>query len=67
MAREVKCPRDGNTMLLILESEKLSDGTVKAYFTYKCPVCGFKIEAERIEVARGEEALSVKRIIRVPA
>ncbi|ADV65212.1 hypothetical protein [Desulfurococcus mucosus] len=63
MSTEVKCPRDGNTMILVLESEKLSDGTVKAYFSYRCPICGFRLEAERIEVTRGEGVLSVKRTV----
>lgn len=66
MSNEVKCPRDGNTMVLVLESEKLSDGTVKAYFSYKCVVCGFKQELERVEVARSGDAINIKRTITPP-
>mgnify|MGYP001626190942 FL=1 len=63
---EVKCPKDNNTMILVLESEKLSDGTVKAYFNYRCPICGFKLEVERIEITRSGEAISIKKTFTPP-
>lgn len=60
--KEVKCPRDGNVMTLIYESEKIGD-SVKVSIYYKCSSCGFRRDVERLEVRRGEQGAVIKKFL----
>lgn len=59
----LKCPRDGTPLILLAESEKLSDGNVRATYYHKCPLCGFRRDLERLELAKNKEAIAIKRTI----
>lgn len=58
-----KCPRDGTPLALLIESEKLSDGNVRATYYHKCPLCGFRKDLERIEITKSGDQITVKRTI----
>lgn len=64
MAIEVpKCPKDGNQLVLLYESERYSNGFARVTMYYKCPVCNHRRDVERIEVTRESDRISVKRFI----
>jgi C4-type Zn-finger protein len=60
--REYKCPKDGNTLVLMQETEKIGS-TAKITIYYKCQVCGYRKDIERLEVTRGEKGLIVKKFL----
>ncbi|MEM1701848.1 MAG: hypothetical protein QXP02_03215 [Desulfurococcaceae archaeon] len=57
----VKCPRDGNVLNIVYESEKLGTGIVKAYLYYKCPVCNYRQDIERLEIQKADDKVLIKR------
>lgn len=57
----LKCPRDGNIMNVMYESEKLGTGVIKVYFYYKCPICNYRQDIERLEIQRADDKILVKR------
>jgi C4-type Zn-finger protein len=60
--RELKCPKDGNPLVVVHESEKIGD-TTRVSIYYKCQVCGFRRDIERLEISRGEQGLVVKKFL----
>ncbi|MEM2024866.1 MAG: hypothetical protein QXW94_01060 [Desulfurococcaceae archaeon] len=60
--REVKCPRDGNSLTVIYESEKIGD-LVKVSIYYKCSACGYRKDLERLEVKRGDQGTVIKKFL----
>jgi C4-type Zn-finger protein len=60
--RELKCPKDGNPLVVVYESEKIGD-TTRVSIYYKCQVCGFRRDIERLEISRGEQGLVVKKFL----
>lgn len=58
----MRCPKDGNVLQLVYESEKLSN-YVKVSIYYKCPVCGFRRDLERLEIQRTDHLINVKRTL----
>ncbi len=62
--RQVLCRRDGKPMFLVAESEKMSDGSRKTIYYYRCPTCGYRIEAEQLIITHDKDAVIVKRLLR---
>lgn len=58
--KELKCPKDGNILQLVYESEKLSN-YVKTSIYYKCPVCGLRRDLERLEIQKTDQSINVRR------
>lgn len=58
----LKCPRDNNVFSLMYESERL-DNTIRIVVYYKCPVCKYRVDLERLELLRGEHGIVVKRTL----
>lgn len=58
----LKCPKDGSGLEFIYEAEKLSNSTRISLF-YKCPTCGYRREAERLELQRTEQGVVIKRLL----
>gem|GEM_PF-1485497 len=58
------CKRDGSLMYLVYESEKTTDNKLKVVISYKCPVCGFKVERESIELSRLKDSFTIVRVVR---
>jgi len=48
----VTCKRDGKTMLLVKEVEKLSNGEQRVTYSYKCPLCGYTVSVEQLTVKK---------------
>ncbi len=61
-----KCKKDGKEMYFVEESEKMSDGSRKAIFYYRCPVCGYRIEAEHVVISFNKDKIVIRRRIRLP-
>ncbi|MEM0031393.1 MAG: hypothetical protein QXS24_06590 [Desulfurococcaceae archaeon] len=61
----LSCPKDGNALSLVYESEKIGN-VVKISIYYKCPTCGYRKDLEKLEVQRGEQLLAVKKFTRPP-
>jgi len=59
----LKCPRDGNTLMLIYESEKLVNGVTRVAIYYKCSTCSYRRDVERLEISRAGDGISIKRIL----
>lgn len=55
------CPRDKSQLYLVLEAEKI-DKLTRATFSYKCPVCGYRLDVERVEISKSNNEIVVKRI-----
>ncbi|WP_440059911.1 hypothetical protein ACSU1N_01775 [Thermogladius sp. 4427co] len=55
------CKRDGSLMYLVYESEKTVDNKLRVVISYKCPVCGLKLESESLEIRRDKNFLIVSR------
>ncbi|WFO75400.1 hypothetical protein J4526_00380 [Desulfurococcaceae archaeon MEX13E-LK6-19] len=55
------CKKCGKSMGLIAESEKLSDNSLRIKYYYKCPSCGYRIDAEQLTIGREQEFILVKR------
>jgi C4-type Zn-finger protein len=60
--KELKCPKDGNTLVLVYESERLS-GVVRVSIYYKCQVCGYRRDVEKLEISRDEQGVLIKRAL----
>ena len=58
----MKCPKDGSELTLIYEAEKLGD-SARVLIYYKCPVCGYKKDSERLELKRVEQGILLKRFL----
>lgn len=58
------CKKDGKEMYFVEESEKMSDGSRKAVFYYRCPVCGYRVEAEHVMISFDKGKIVIKRRIR---
>ncbi len=65
MNEAMKCKRDGKPMYLVEESEKMSDGTRRVTFYYRCPVCGYRVEVEQAHISVDEKGIIIKRSIRL--
>jgi len=48
----VMCKRDGKTMLLVKEVEKLSNGEQRVTYSYKCPLCGYTVSVEQLTIKK---------------
>lgn len=59
------CPKDGNALSLVYESEKIGN-LVKVSIYYKCSTCGYRRDLERLEVQRGDQVLTIKKFTRPP-
>ncbi|ADI31383.1 hypothetical protein [Staphylothermus hellenicus] len=59
------CKKDGKPMYLIEETEKMSNGKHRAIFYYKCPICGYRIEAEQVIVTVENDEIIVNRRVRL--
>lgn len=57
-----KCPKDGNTLSLVYEAEKLSNA-IRVSVYYKCPLCGYKRDAERLELQKSEQGIVIRRFL----
>ncbi|MEZ0394394.1 MAG: hypothetical protein ABWK00_05075 [Desulfurococcaceae archaeon] len=60
---EFRCSKDGSPMYLVLESED-AGGAKKVAVYYRCPVCGNRIEVERMDVKREGDRLLINRVYR---
>ncbi len=58
------CRRDGSLMYVVYESEKTMDNKLRVSIAYKCPVCGFRVEAETLEMTRGRDSYTLTRTVR---
>jgi len=61
----IKCPKDGNALVLMYEAEKLGN-TARVMVYYKCPVCGYRKDAERLELQKTEQGILVKKFLYPP-
>ncbi|MEM1695073.1 MAG: hypothetical protein QW764_04330 [Desulfurococcaceae archaeon] len=62
---QLKCPKDGNPLVLIYESEKLSNGLTRVTMYYKCSTCNYRRDLERLEIGvlKDNGAISIKRVL----
>lgn len=61
MEEKYICPRDKSQLYLVLEAEKL-DKLTRATFSYKCPVCGYRLDVERVVISRSGNEIVIKRM-----
>lgn len=59
------CKKDGKPMYLVEEAEKMSNGTHRATFYYRCPVCGYKVEIEQVVVNIEGDNIIVNRRVKL--
>lgn len=60
-----KCPKDSSLLEFIYETEKTSD-LVKVSMYYKCPLCGFRKDIEKLELRKAEQGILIKRSLYPP-
>lgn len=58
-----KCPKDGNPLTLLYESERFTNGFARVTMYYKCPVCNHRRDVERLEITRENDRINVRRSI----
>ncbi len=63
--KAVICKKCGKPMSLIAESEKLSDGTRRVSFYYKCNTCGYRLDIEQVFISVEKDAIAIRRVKRV--
>jgi len=51
---ELICKRDGRQLQLVKETEKLSDGEYRVTYSFKCPVCGYSVNAEQAVITMND-------------
>jgi hypothetical protein len=60
MGKEMICKRDGRVMYLVEEAEKMSDGTARLTFYYRCPVCGYRVPIEQCIMESDKDGIIIK-------
>ncbi len=65
MTGTLYCKKDGKPMYLVEESERMSDGSHRITFYYRCPVCGYRITIEQIIIENNGPNIIVRRSLRV--
>ncbi len=63
--KAVICKKCGKPMNLIVEAEKLSDGTRRITYYYKCSTCGYRLDIEQVFIGMERDAIVVKRVRRL--
>jgi len=53
------CRRDGKQLYLVKETEKLSNGVFRVTYSLKCPLCGYAINVERVEISFSDSGSSI--------
>ncbi len=64
--RQILCRKDGKPMFFVAESEKMSNGSRRTIYYYRCPVCGYRIEVEQVYISVEKDSIIVRRLIRAP-
>ncbi len=64
MTGTLYCKKDGKPMYLVEESERMSDGSHRITFYYRCPVCGYRITIEQIIIENSGPNIIVRRSLR---
>ena len=58
----VLCPRCGVVMDLHVESERLSDGTRRIVYYYRCRRCGYRLQDLEILVRKNGKGLELRTV-----
>ncbi len=59
------CKKCGRSMDFVVESEKLSNGVKRIVYYYKCPVCGYRVDVEQVNVGVEKDYIVVRRRVRL--
>lgn len=62
---QLKCPKDGGSLILSYESEKLTNGLIRVAIYYRCSACNYRRDIERLEimVVKDNGTINIKRVL----